>query len=937
MSDIELYISNLVKNQFPSFYKDEGPTLIAFIQAYYEWMESGTQFSDGQTLYHDRRILEYSDIDETVEDFIVHFKNTYLAGIQFDTVTDKRLVVKKILDLYRTKGSPRSIALLFRLVYGEDITLYYPGKDIFKSSDNSWVVPTYLEISDNPLNPSYLGKTVVGVSTGATAFVDRIVKRQIKSKYVDILFISNIKNEFETGEKLRLQSNTDISAVPIIIGSTTDLNVVDGGANFSIGEIVELISENGVSGKAVVTEVSAVTGVVNFKLLDGGFGYNLSSNVFISDKVITVSNVQVTSNSVIYSPWNVLEQVTFVSSNGSIANVTANVIGMGANSTFHVSNVVGTFLVNETVQVGNASASFVTIIPSQTDISKATISTSNRVNAFHTGLTIVGARSGATAVLDSYDTLLGVNNLSAGIDATNFTYFVGNTTGTHANLTTVSFGSGASVNIGSVVITDSFFLNTDYLSGNNLAGVPYLTIKLNGANSGLPSNGYGFPFNPAANINSTLAQALTYKFESVGYISSLSNINPGVQYNYAPFVLFYNDDVARLKKKGYILTIPDASKQFVIGETITQNVPYTSATTLTVNGSTGFSYNTLAYESNGSANIAVGKVIALTSNNIVVQTVVGAFTTSNSSTLLYGSNVQYVNGITVGGTARVGYNNSDYIVVSNGTVNAHANISTNATGGFVTANVTVSNGGVFPMSSNGTNVLVSIYAANGAASNGTGGTFTATFLSLPSNTYISAVNNSTYNVTAVGLVLAQTGNTVIVRRQSISQDFVTGANLYGSSSGVNVNCVGVTEYSNSVISAENATVNDYVQSATGSVTALKLKGSGFGYVNTETVNFVSEANAPNFGVAQVITGKRGIGQGYFLNTNGFLDADKYIQDGYYYQDFSYEIQSSLNFDKYADMVKNVVHVAGTQLFGSVFRVVQANVENVSAKLTITQA
>ena len=36
-------ISSLIASQFPSFYDSEGPKFEAFLQAYYEWMESQGQ------------------------------------------------------------------------------------------------------------------------------------------------------------------------------------------------------------------------------------------------------------------------------------------------------------------------------------------------------------------------------------------------------------------------------------------------------------------------------------------------------------------------------------------------------------------------------------------------------------------------------------------------------------------------------------------------------------------------------------------------------------------------------------------------------------------------------------------------------------------------------------------------------------------------------
>ena len=117
MKDIEKLISPLVENQFPSFYKEEGPQFIAFIKAYYEWMEQ-----TGNITNMTRSLPSFRDIDTTLEEFIVQFKEKYLKNIQFDTATNKRLLVKNSLDLYRSKGTERSVDLFFNFIRKSLIT-----------------------------------------------------------------------------------------------------------------------------------------------------------------------------------------------------------------------------------------------------------------------------------------------------------------------------------------------------------------------------------------------------------------------------------------------------------------------------------------------------------------------------------------------------------------------------------------------------------------------------------------------------------------------------------------------------------------------------------------------------------------------------------------------------------------------------------------------
>ena len=139
---IEENISALIESHFPLYFREQGPTLVAFVKMYYEWMES-----EGQVLYHSRRLPQYRDIDTTTEAFLVHFKEKYLKNIKLETTSNVRQLVKHSLDVYRAKGSDRAIDLLFRLVYGTGADVYYPASDIFSTSSGKWFLPKYLEVS----------------------------------------------------------------------------------------------------------------------------------------------------------------------------------------------------------------------------------------------------------------------------------------------------------------------------------------------------------------------------------------------------------------------------------------------------------------------------------------------------------------------------------------------------------------------------------------------------------------------------------------------------------------------------------------------------------------------------------------------------------------------------------------------------------------------
>ena len=332
MKEIEKHISTLIQSQFPSFYNEEGETFIAFVKAYYEWLEQ-----TGNTLYHTRRLLDYNDIDQTLDQFIRYFKEQYLKNIRFTTDSNKKLFIKHALEFYKSKGSQRSVELFFRLIYGIPVQIYVPGEDIFRLSSAEYVNSQYLEITQNTDNINFVGRQITGSNSKATAFVEKLVKKKINSQIIDVLFISNRKKDFKVGEAISYSNNFTNS--PRIIGSLSRFEVINGGSDFQLGEIVDIDSSTtGTQGKARVTGVENITGLVNFELQNSGWGYATNSSVLVSEKVLVVNNVIMT-NTYVSNTFYLFEKIE-----QPLANV-------------KFTTLTGAFSVNDNVQKYNADNS----------------------------------------------------------------------------------------------------------------------------------------------------------------------------------------------------------------------------------------------------------------------------------------------------------------------------------------------------------------------------------------------------------------------------------------------------------------------------------------------------------------------------------------------------------------------------------------------------
>lgn len=284
------YISNFIRDQFPEFYREINGPIVDFILAYYEWLET-----EGQNTKELRTLRHARDIDSNVDKFTQNFKDMFLAGAPLSTEADSRFILKHISDLYQSKGSSRSIELLIKLLYNQEVAVHLPSENIFKPSSNRWLKPQYIELSFSEKSKNFPGNQVTGGSSGVTAFCESVVEKTVNKKKITIAYITGATGDFQSGEIITHDGALDGS--PVMIGSLSTVNIVSGGRDYSIGDIFDIESSSGRGGQAKVTKIENLAGRVDFNLANGGYGYTVSNTYTESLASNTTLIVQEISNS----------------------------------------------------------------------------------------------------------------------------------------------------------------------------------------------------------------------------------------------------------------------------------------------------------------------------------------------------------------------------------------------------------------------------------------------------------------------------------------------------------------------------------------------------------------------------------------------------------------------------------------------------------------
>ncbi len=300
MSSPEKTISSLIGQQLPDFVRTDHPIFKRFLELYYEWLEDETK---GNTVYHIINSEKYRDIDETLDPFIRIFKNELLPFFPEKTELDLVKILKSAREFYVKKGSEESVKWLFRVLFDQEIEIYYPKQQILIASDGKWKLPRAFQLTLSAANQSIVPNLLekhkgTGTESKATCIVEsanRTIDLNFGNEIIEI-YVSNVFREFINGEQLEIPyvdedgveqvfSEKIIGAISgIRLDSTirTDPQQIRRGLSYNVGDPV--IVFGGLDSTAEAVDAIAYVGNVSSGSIEGiipafpGYGYRVYTN-----------------------------------------------------------------------------------------------------------------------------------------------------------------------------------------------------------------------------------------------------------------------------------------------------------------------------------------------------------------------------------------------------------------------------------------------------------------------------------------------------------------------------------------------------------------------------------------------------------------------------------------------------------------------------------
>ena len=143
--------NHYVREVLPEYFLEDYPTLVTFLEQYYEFEDSQDSVA---RLIHDLFVTR--DITQTDLELLAYIEDELLLGQQyFQGFVDKRTAAHYSNNLYRSKGTLYSIQQFFRSFFGITPSVTYSKQFIFKIGESELGPDSQRYITDDKLYQNY--------------------------------------------------------------------------------------------------------------------------------------------------------------------------------------------------------------------------------------------------------------------------------------------------------------------------------------------------------------------------------------------------------------------------------------------------------------------------------------------------------------------------------------------------------------------------------------------------------------------------------------------------------------------------------------------------------------------------------------------------------------------------------------------------------------
>jgi len=126
-------ISSYIDELTPDHIEGSYPELVNFLKTYALYLERSNESG-----FYLNAIDIQRDIDFVEEKLLNELQNEIGVAVPRDFATNPRMFYKRLVEFYRSRGTPESIKSFFRMIYDDDVETYFPFEDLLNPSDGDW-------------------------------------------------------------------------------------------------------------------------------------------------------------------------------------------------------------------------------------------------------------------------------------------------------------------------------------------------------------------------------------------------------------------------------------------------------------------------------------------------------------------------------------------------------------------------------------------------------------------------------------------------------------------------------------------------------------------------------------------------------------------------------------------------------------------------------
>ena len=126
-------ISSFVDDLVPEHIVTDYPELVEFIKVYALYLEHKNKSG-----FYLNQLDHQRDIDMIEVELLQELQNEIGVPIPRSFNADPRIFYRHLVEFYKSRGTPESIQSFFKLIYGDEVEIYFPKEDMLIPSDGKW-------------------------------------------------------------------------------------------------------------------------------------------------------------------------------------------------------------------------------------------------------------------------------------------------------------------------------------------------------------------------------------------------------------------------------------------------------------------------------------------------------------------------------------------------------------------------------------------------------------------------------------------------------------------------------------------------------------------------------------------------------------------------------------------------------------------------------